>query len=183
MPTVTFQVVQDHNFLTRLADPRFWEAYKMYVVREVTEGALATIRTYASRLWKNTSGGGLDQSWFSRYDMAKGMGFISNSKPYSYWLNTGVRPHKMVYLLNGNNAWFLADGTKAVTIPLMIDGKKEFRVATERAMLRNPGGPPWWHPGITPKQFLEKGMDEFRETKLKTTFEGLIVRVLDLNPT
>ena len=180
MPTVTFQVVQDHNFLTRLADPRFWEVYKMYVVREITEGALAHIRTYASRLWKNPTGGGLDQSWFSRYDIAKSMGFISNAKPYAYWRSEGVRPHKMQYLLNAHNAWFLADGTKAVTIPLVIDGEKTFRVATEAQMRRNPGGPPWWHPGSEPTHFLAKGMDEFRETKLKTTFEGLTIRVLGL---
>lgn len=188
MPSVTIQVVSDHNFLTKLADPRFWEVYRMYVIREITEGALDTIRSYASRLWKNPSGGGLDQSWFSRYDLAKGMGFISNSKPYAYWQNVGVRPHKMVYLLNAKNAWYLGhgplrEGAKAAIIPIKTGpGKGDvlFRTVTEEQMARNPGGPPWWHPGLAPKNFLEKGMEEFRQTKLKTTFDGLIVRVLGL---
>lgn len=180
MPAITFQVVADHNFLARMADPRFWEVYKMYAIREITEGALATIRAYASRLWKNPSGGGLDQSWFSRYDVAKAMGYIGNTKPYAYWRSVGVRPHKMQYLLNAHNAWYLRDGTKAVTIPLIIDGEKTFRVATAKHMLRNPGGPPWWHPGSEPTHFLEKGMEEYVQTKLRTDYEGLLIRVLGL---
>lgn len=183
MPSITFQVVAQDDFLRKMADPRFWETYKMYVVREITEGALATIRTYASRLWKNPSGGGLDQSWSSQYDIGRAMGSITNSKPYAYWLNTGVRPHRMTYLLNAHNAWYMADGTKAAVIPIKTGAGKAdtvFRVVTARHMSLPDGVKPWWHRGIVPKNFLELGMEEYRQTRLRTDFEGLTVRVLGL---
>jgi len=180
MPTVTIKVVADHNFIAKFKDPVFWARYKLYVVREITEGALDTIRTYAASLWKHSQGTGLDHAWTTRYDVARSLGFISNKRPYAYWQNVGVRAHKMIYLLEGNAAWYLRDGSKAVTIPLVIDGEKTFRIATARQMTQNPGGPPWFHPGLAAKQFLEKGMDEYVATRLQADYRGLLIRVLNL---
>lgn len=179
MPTISFQVVSDGNVLSKLMlDPNFVKTYKAYILQEITEGALETIRTFAAGLWKNPSAGGIDQSWSSRVDVAQGVGYIGNSKPYLYWQSVGVRPHKMVYLLNADSAWYLKDGTKAVTIPLKRDGETLFRVATSKQMLRSPGGPPWWHPGLAPKNILGRGMDLYRQTRLRTDFAGMLVRVL-----
>jgi len=189
MPTtVVFQVVADQNWVQKFADPNFWQTYKLYVVREITEGAAEKIRGYAARLWKKNRGlgsgglesGGLDQSWFTRYDINKSMGMIINDKPYAYWLNYGIRPHKMMYLLNSSRAWYMTDGSKAVTIPLIIDGEKTFRVASEREMKKDPAGKPWFHPGTEPKDFLRKGMEEYKDTQLRNDFKGLMIRVLNL---
>lgn len=184
--TVTFQVVADGNWTAKFKDPNFWSTYKLYVIREITEGALDTVRKFAAGLWVNPSGGGLDQSWFSHYDVGRSLGFISNSKPYAYWLNYGVRPHRMAYLLNAKNAWYLKDGTtKAVTIPLMVDGKKTFRVMTAEHLKLPDGVGPWWHRGIDPNRFAEggflaEGMRRYVATRLQADYKGLMVRVLNL---
>lgn len=179
---IVFQVVSDANFISKIADPAFWQTYKAYCIQELTEGASEVIRQYAASLWKKPSAGGIDQSWYTRYDTARGIGYIGNTKPYAYWQSVGVIAHKMTYLLNAESAWYLADGSKAVTIPLKRDGETIFRVATAKQMMQNPGGPPWWHPGIAPKNIMEKGMELYRQTKLRTDFEGLMIRVLNLTP-
>lgn len=179
--TVTFQVVADNDWMRRFSDPNFWNTYKLYVIREITEGAAATIRSYASRLWKNPTGA-LDQSWFTTYDAQRGIGSISNSKPYAYWLNYGVRPHKMTYLLNADNAFYFSDGTKAAVIPLVIGGQRMFRIASYWQMIKNPNGPPWFHTGIEPKYFMEAGMQEYRDSRLRQDYRGLLIRVMNLAP-
>lgn len=193
MPTVSFQVVDDKGFIGRFSDPNFWKTYKLYVLREITEKAAEVIRQHASRMWVRPTGA-LDQSWFTQLDTQAGVGSILNSKPYAYWLNYGVRPHKMVYLLNsekardflmvpqrggGRRRAQLPAGEKAVVIPL-VPGKGQtlFRIATTQQMLRNPGGPPWWHPGIEPKRFLEEGLQNYRDHHLKDDYEGLLIQIL-----
>jgi hypothetical protein len=188
--TLTFQVVAQDEFIRKFADARFVDQYKLYVLREITEGALETIRRRASTLWKNPTSGGLDQSWHSRIDAQQGVGFIWNSKPYAYWQNVGVRPHKMVYLMNARNARdyivvggetrHLPGGERAAIIPIARDGKTTFRLAMTRHMTRNPGGPPWWHPGLAPKRFLEQGLQEYRDLRLRDDYAGLTIKVLGL---
>lgn len=182
MPSVTFQISSDTGFVGKFSDPEFWRGYRLYVLREITEKAMEVIRTHASTLWVNPTGA-LDQSWFSRYDTGNELGFISNSKPYAYWLNTGVRPHKMVYLLNSHNTYFLKDGTKAAVIPIRPAGKGRghtvFRIATERQMTEHPSSKPWFHKGIAPKHFLEDGLTEYSEHHAQNDFEGLTVKILN----
>lgn len=186
MPTISFQVVSDGNVLSKLmTDPNFVKTYKAYVLQEITEGALETIRTFAAGLWKNPSGGGLDQSWYSRVDVERGVGSISNSKPYSYWLDRGVRPHRQTYLLNSQNAWTVG-GKKMAVIPIKTDsGETIFRVATSEHMRRPAGVGPWWHRGIDPNRFAEggflaEGMRRYVDTRLRRDFQGLLIRVLGL---
>lgn len=190
--TITFQVVAQEAFIRKFSDARFVEQYRLYVLREITEGALETIRRHASKLWKRPSAGGLDQSWFSRIDAQQGVGFIWNSKPYAYWQNVGVRPHKMVYLLNAHNANDyimvggvrrpLPGGERAAVIPIERDGTTTFRLAMTRHMTRNPGGPPWWHPGLAPKRFLQEGLQQYRDLQLQDDYAGLTIKVLGLAP-
>lgn len=187
MPTIVFQVIADRDFARKISDPNFMSVYKAYVIREITEGALETVRSYAAAMWAAPTGG-IDQSWFSNVDPARGLGFISNAKPYAYWLNYGVRPHKMTYLINAHNAYdiFYSDGGngRAAVIPIKVrdrgSGGTIFRLATDRHMTRNPDGPPWWHPGIQPKHFLEEGMRQYREYKLRRDFEGVIIKILGM---
>jgi hypothetical protein len=181
LPVVTLQVTSDGNFLTKVQDPNFWRLYKAYVLQELTEGALETIRRFASRLWKNPSGGGLDQSWFSTYGIDRGTASIYNSKPYAYWLNNGIRPHRMSYLLGARTAWYLPNGTKAALIPISTGpgkGDRVFRVITAKHLDLPDGVGPWWHKGRAGSQFLALGMEEYRNTKLRTDFDGLTVRLL-----
>lgn len=180
--TLTFQVVAQDEFIRKFADARFVDQYKLYVLREITEGALETIRRRASTLWKNPTSGGLDQSWHSRIDAQQGVGFIWNSKPYAYWQNVGVRPHRMSYLLNARNARDIryADGTtgRAAVIPIEKDGKKVFRMITSRHLLGPAGSGPWWHPGLAPKRFLEEGIQEYRDLQLQADYAGLTIKIL-----
>lgn len=184
MPQVTFQVVSQGNFLSKMQDPAFVRAYRLYVLQEITEKAADVVRQHAARIWRNPTNG-IDQSWFTEIDPIAEVGSIQNSKPYAYWLNYGVRPHKMVYLLNAHNAYEIryADGKTgtAAVIPIRLDGGgTQFRIVTDRQMTQNPGGKPWFHKGITPKRFLEEGMATYVGQHLRDDYEGLIIRILGL---
>lgn len=181
---VSFQVTAEKDFISKFSDPQFWQVYKLYVLREITEKASEVIRTHASRMWKDPTGA-LDQSWFTRIDAANGVGSILNSKPYSYYLNYGIRAHKMTYLLNAHNAYWMQSSLghvqKIAVIPLKLkDGSRIFRVATSRQMMQNPGGPPWWHPGIEPKRFLEGGLQDYKDQHLQRDFKGLTIKILGI---
>lgn len=184
MAQVTFQVVSQGNFMSKFRDPNFWRTYRLYVLQEITEKAAEVVRQHAARVWRNPTGA-LDQSWFSTIDPVALVGSIQNSKPYAYWLNYGVRPHKMVYLLNARNAYeiYYADGRsgKAAVIPIRLaGGGTQFRIVTERQMTQNPGGKPWFHKGITPKRFLEEGTKTYVDHHLRDDYQGLVIRVLGL---
>lgn len=179
MPTVVFQVVSNKDFLAKFSDPNFMTRYRHYVLREITEKASEVVRQHANKMWANPTGA-LADSWFTRIDPITEVGFISNSKPYAYWLNYGVRPHRMRYLLHAENSFFLQSGDKAVVIPLKKDGKRIFRIATSAHMRLPDSAKPWWHKGIEPKHFLEDGMEQYRKEHLQADYEGLTIKILDL---
>jgi hypothetical protein len=181
--TVTLQIVD--NGLLRAGNPETWRGFRTQLLREVTLGALTTIQEHASKLWKYPTGGGLDQSWMTRIDEDAGAGYVWNAKRYAYWLNYGVRPQKMRWLLlNSRNAFYLADGTRAAIVKLVLrdEGNKTiFRMITEKHLqyeVDDEGKRKWWHPGLEPKHFLERGMQHYAEFKLRRDYNGLIVRVL-----
>lgn len=201
MPVVTVQIAADANFTVKFRDPDFWRQYKAFAIREVTEGALKTIKSYSSKLWQNPTGA-LDQSWFTRYEQDAGLGFVFNTKPYGMYLNYGVRPHRMSYLLHAKDAFYLVPqpgkwlrkrqaevspediargAQKYAVIPIRTGGAKGgviFRMATSEHMDRASRVAPWWHRGIKPMGFLEAGMNAYVQDELRGTFEGLLVRVL-----
>ncbi len=185
---ITFQVVDD-GLLRKTVDPEFWRAYRVKVIREITQNAMATVQDRARALWAHPSGGGLDQSWFNRIDEARGVGTIWNGKPYAYYLNYGVMPHKMRYLLlNNRGAYYVTRvdpdtgmETQELQARVLITphggGEASIRTITERSINDNPSGPPWWHPGLPALEFLQNGLAYYRDFKLKKDFAGLTVRI------
>ena len=166
--------------LTQLQRPEVWRAYKMSVLQKVTEGAKAAIQSRASTLWRNPTGQ-LDSSWFTTYDFSTMRGSISNSKKYAYWLNYGVRPHVMSYLLNGETRTYMAWGKypyqARAPIPLPKGGGIDFRRVTVEAIQAGK----WRHPGFTALSFLEKGMEYYRTNLLPNDVSGLLVSSIEIS--
>lgn len=190
---VTFQVV-DNGLLAKTQDPAFWRAYRAQVIQEITMGAMDTIRDSSAKLWAHSTGGGIDQSWHSRTDPDRGIGHVWNSKPYAYWLNYGVQAHKMRYLLlNNRGIYFVTKydpetDTETVVrrakirLELREEGRSVIRTVTEESMAENPSGPPWWHPGLPKLGFMQAGLKQYRDFKLKNAYKGLTVRIFGGSP-
>ena len=104
---------------------------------------------------------------------------ITNLMPYTYWLNYGVRPHKMTYLLNNAMAKKMAFGKYAywgrLAVPLNGSAGLFFRSATVKSMETGK----WFHPGYTGTQFLEKSLTAFVES-IKDQFPELQLSVESL---
>ena len=176
--TVVLQIVSN-GMLEKGKDPEFWKGYKAKVLQEITQGAMDTVRNAAARLWAHPSAGGIDQSW--HMSVGENVGTFWNSKPYAYWLNYGVRPHKMRYLLlNNKGVYYLSDGTPAATIRMVSreTGEVTFRTITGKHLTESPAGPPWWHPGLPAQNFLEHGLQEYADFKLRKDLKGITVRIL-----
>jgi hypothetical protein len=69
---------------------------------------------------------------------------ITSLVAYTYWLNHGVRPHQMTYLLNSKSA-----------IPIQTAGGTIFRRPSVAGMLAGK----WRHPGLPATHFLEQSID------------------------
>lgn len=163
---------------TALSNPAAWAAYRQKVLRQITEQAKAAIQRHASGLWKNPTGL-LDNSWFTSY--SGNTGTIYNTKQYAYWLNFGVRPHQMTYLLNSDERTYMAWGRYPFQarppIPLKIAGNRLFRRATIEGMQAGK----WRHPGFTALSFVENGMEWYRTNQMPRDVSGLLVEVIQGN--
>lgn len=167
-----------HRMLTALTKPAVWHAYKMHTLKAITEGAKSSIQHHAASLWKNPTGQ-LDNSWFTKYDFGRMVGTIYNTKHYAYYLNFGVRPHQMTYLLNAKVKTYMAWGQYPYqarsAIPVQIDGNLGFRRPTVEAMQAGK----WQHPGYPGKSFVEHGMDLYKTNLMPQDVSGLLVKVID----
>jgi len=162
--------------LTALSKPSVWAAYKQSVLEKVTLGAKSAIQSQASKLWKKPTGA-LDNSWFSRVEGDKGI--IWNSKSYAYWLNYGVRPHSMTYLLNSDVKTYLAWGQYPYqahpAIPLQISGNLAFRRPTAEALRAGK----WYHPGFPPYSFVENGLEYYKTNLMPNDVSGLLISSIE----
>jgi hypothetical protein len=156
-----------------LQNPNTWAAYRAHMLRLVTEGAKATIQRYASTLWKKPTGQ-LDSSWFTKYSEHNSTGMIYNTKSYAYWLNFGVRPHQMTYLLNDKvktyQAWGKYPYEGKVPVPINSSDGLLFRRVTAEGMRAGK----WMHPGYSPYNFVGYGMLEYERTEMPREIEGLL---------
>lgn len=72
---------------------------------------------------------------------------LYTTKPYIEYHNDGVKKQQMTWLTKAKKP-----------IPLRRNGATIFRWATPASMARGS----WWHPGIVPKKFVERGMAKGR---------------------
>lgn len=165
---------------TALSKPEVWRAYKLKILETITLQAKGVIQAQTAKLWKNPTGQ-LDNSWFSRVDASSGRGTIWNSKAYAYWLNFGVRPHSMTYLLNSDERTYMAWGRYPYQarppIPLKVQNGLLFRRVTVEAIQAGK----WRHPGFAPYSFVENGMEWYRTNQMPRDISGLLVNVIEEN--
>lgn len=104
---------------------------------------------------------------------------ITNLMPYTYWLNDGVRPHVMTYLLNGKHTQRHAFGKYAYwgRTPVPIPGAAGFFFRTPTPASFAAGK--WKHPGTIGSHFLEKSLSELIET-VKTQLPNLQIDLTTL---
>jgi hypothetical protein len=84
---------------------------------------------------------------------------ITSLVAYTYWLNNGVRPHQMTYLLNAKGA-----------IPIGTSGGTIFRRPSVASMLK--GG--WRHPGRPATHFFEQSIEKLAKFMEKSHPELII---------
>ena len=169
---------QSQKVAAALNNPNTWAAYRAHMLQLVTEGAKASIQRYASALWKRPTGQ-LDSSWFTKYDMYRGIGTIYNTKKYAYWLNFGVREHQMTYLLGTETKTYMAWGkypyqAKKPVGPMNVSGGQIFRRVTPEAMRAGK----WMHPGYSPYNFVGYGMLEYERTQMPKDVKGLLFKTV-----
>jgi hypothetical protein len=161
----------------KMQDPAFRAAYLRAVLEEIASDAgapaalaswIAQNKPFESRTGSATS------SWRARV-VGDSSVRITSRMPYTYWLNYGVRPHQMVYLLNVPWRTYYAFGhvyqaRSPIPIPKIkgawtkAQGKGQasmtwFRRPTEKSMAEGK----WRHPGYAGKHFLEKALTEYVE--------------------
>jgi hypothetical protein len=89
---------------------------------------------------------------------------ISSLVSYTYWLNHGVRPHQMTYLLNSKKA-----------IPIQTAGGLIFRRPSVQSMLLGK----WRHPGRPATHFLEQSIDKLAAF-MQLTYKDLVLEGMEL---
>lgn len=166
------------RFLTAVTKPQVWLAYKERVLQTITEGMKSAIQQNAAALWKRPTGQ-LDNSWFTKYDFGSMTGTIYNTKHYAYYLNFGVRPHQMTYVLNSPlrtyRAWGKGTYQAHPAIPLHVNGGTFFR----RPTIEQIQAGKWRHPGYPGKAFVEHGVDYYRTNIMPSEISGLLVKMVE----
>ena len=159
-----------------MKDPEFRAAYLRAILDEIASdaGAPAAIASWIAKNqpFQSRSGAATAAalgSW--RGDPISDSSVrITSLKPYTYWLNYGVRPHQMIYLLNAPFRDYFAFGhvyQARCPIPIVkgwtkaqgkgVAGMTIFRRPTEKSMAEGK----WRHPGYTGRHFLEKALTEY----------------------
>ena len=90
---------------------------------------------------------------------------ISSLVAYTYWLNRGVRPHQMTYLLNAKGA-----------IPIQTAGGLIFRRPSIQSMQMGK----WRHPGRPGTFFFEKSIEKL-VAFMRDHYKDIIVENLEIN--
>ena len=84
---------------------------------------------------------------------------VGSLMPYTTWLNNGVRPHQMTYLLNGPLKPKIAFGKYPYlgrsAVPMKTAFGTAFRVPSEKAMMLGK----WRHPGRKATNFFEQSLE------------------------
>lgn len=172
-------VVDPKGVLSRFSKPEVWEAYARRVVQAITEECKATIQGTAENKFRNPTGAAAN-AWNTHYDVTSNIGRITNSKPYVYYLNVGVRRQQMTWLLNtpmrAYSMWrsgrLLGVYWARAPIPLKnAAGGTIFRRATAKSMVEGK----WIHPGIPAMNFVEEGVEDFKLNRLPELFGDMTV--------
>jgi hypothetical protein len=174
----------------RMQDPEFRAAYIRMILDEIASdsefGASASIASWIAKHQPFQSRtGSATSSWRASIESDSSVR-ITSRMPYTYWLNHGVRPHQMVYLLNVPWRTYYAFGhvyQARCPIPLPVikgawtkaQGKGQagmtiFRRPTEKSMAEGK----WRHPGYTGKHFLEQALTEYVQAVMKRHPELII---------
>jgi hypothetical protein len=142
-----------------------------------------TIANQAEIMHKRPTGKSYN-SWYVYGNKESGKAIIGNSQPYMYWQNYGVKPHQMKYLMNIGYRQYLAFGKYPYWgkkfIPIRTaSGKIIFRRATAKSMKGGilprealeyaksafgsaTIGTGWYHPGYEGKNFVDWGINVFK---------------------
>lgn len=142
----------------KLQDPSFRKAYMSKILQEIAVQAPAYIsrwivehNPFVSRT------GSAANKWRAEIQDSKVQ--IGSLMPYTQWLNNGVRPHQMTYLLNGPLKQQQAFGKYAFlgrsAVPIRTAFGTAFRVPSEKAMLLGK----WRHPGRKATNFFEQSLE------------------------
>jgi hypothetical protein len=171
-----------------MQNPEFRAAYIKAVLDEVASDAGAP-QAIASWIAKNqpfqSRTGSATHGWRAHIENGRAVR-VTSRFPYTYWLNYGVRPHQMVYLLNVPWRTYWCFGHKyqgRAYIPIVkgwtkaqgkgVASMTTFRRPTEKQMAEGK----WRHPGYTGRHFLEKALMEYvqdlskRHPELKFSFD------------
>lgn len=157
---------------SKMQNPEFRQAYVQHVLNQMAreDGAPAAIASWIAKNQPFQSRtGSATSNWRATPEGSSSIR-ITSRMPYTYWLNYGVRPHQMIYLLNVPYRTYYAFGhvyQGRAFIPICKGWTKGqgkgvasmtiFRRPTEKAMAQGK----WKHPGYTGKHFLEAALADY----------------------
>lgn len=178
MPTIKIAVSGASQAASKMQDPQFRAAYLRAILDEIASdaGAPAAIASWIAKNQPFQSRTGFATSKWKGTVVGNSSVRISSLMPYVYWLNYGVRPHQMIYLLNVPFRTYYAFGhvyQGRCPIPMVkgwtkgqgkgVAGMTIFRRPTEKSMAEGK----WQHPGYAGKHFLEKALVEYIQEMAK----------------
>lgn len=151
----------------KMQDPAFRAAYLQHVLKEVELELPGHVSSWIAKTQPFNSRTGWAVSKWTAKQEGSGSIRLTSLVPYVYWLNYGVRPHQMVYLLNTPIRQYYAFGHAyfaRAPIPIVkgwtkahgkgVASQTIFRRATEKAMAQGK----WRHPGYQGRHFLEAAL-------------------------
>jgi hypothetical protein len=158
----------------KLENPEFRKAYMEKILQEVALQAPMYITRWIKEHNPFVSRtGSAANKWSAKVEGSKVR--VGSLMPYVQWLNDGVRPHQMTYLLNSKLKQQIAFGKYPYlgrpAVPIKTSFGTAFRVPTEKAMAQGK----WKHPGRKPTRFFEQSLEmlikDLQEAHPELTFK------------
>jgi len=180
-----------------IKNSHMWNDLKQQLLMTMAYTLQKTIADQAEIMHKKPTGKSYN-SWYVHSKPQEGKAIIGNSQPYMYWQNYGVKPHIMKYLMNIGYRQYLAFGRYPYWgkkfIPIRAsDGKIIFRRATKKsfnsAILPREAlqyakqafgsatiGTGWYHPGYEGKNFVDTGINIFKNIHMPAILNDIKLR-------
>lgn len=178
MPVVRIKVNPTHKqAVEKFADPKFRKHYLDHLLHEMSLSIPGAIASWIQKTQPfNVNTGDTTARWRAQITGDRSL-HVTALHAYYYWLNYGVRPHQMIYLLNAELRTYTCFGHPYLGrayIPIRSSHLKGasvvFRRPTEKAMAAGK----WRHPGYTGRHFLENALEDY-VTTLSTAHPEIVL--------
>jgi len=177
LPSIVLRVRDPNGVLRSLTNREWWTRYRDHVLRTIELELPAFVSTFVANGNFFTSRTGNAVRSFRARAGTRNVVLWSVAE-YLQYLNYGVRPHQMRYLLNAEVRDYLAFSLypyrAAAPIPIKVGAGTIFRRATVKGMQEGK----WMHPGLEPQNFMEKAIEAYL-ADFNSRHSDLVMEILE----